>query len=213
MLFPKYIDQVSISFARSNQNRRKDRSLVETVPYGQLRVEEHSSSNTRMAMSVQKPHSCKHCQKLFFKPFPRKHHDRRHQVYEFDFSSADIIQAAADQCAFCQWLLDDMIIHPPPFSGDPETHDKLKLCASFDGFDGSALSRFWGFRLGDCCRTLNGFGVCTPSGELFCLSLPHMTAQAASPVSKCIEIYLILIDNVASSVVTTRPIYRDVGSE
>ena len=166
-------------------------------------------------MSVQKPHSCKHCQKLLFKPLPRDLYDFRPRNYEFDFSLADIIQAAAEQCSLCQWFLDD-IIHSPRwqnFAEKPETHDKLKLCTSYSGFNGSAISRIWSFGLGDLWSTPNGFEVCTPSGELVCLRLPHMTAQAALPTSKCVDVYLILIDNVASCVVTTRPIYRDVGSE
>jgi hypothetical protein len=45
------------------------------------------------------------------------------------------------------------------------------------------------------------------------LRLAHVSSQAAPLAFKRVGVYLILLDNVASCDVSTRPIYRDVGSD
>jgi hypothetical protein len=45
------------------------------------------------------------------------------------------------------------------------------------------------------------------------LRLAHVSSQPASPASKRVGVYLILLDNAASCDVFTRPIYQDVGSD
>jgi hypothetical protein len=112
---------------------------------------------------VQSPHSCNHCQRLLLKS-PGKDSTK----YEFNFSLADILQAAADQCSFCHWFLDDIIESPgwQDVAQKPETHERLKLVAKVNV---SAIWKFdpaisW-FELSNRCKTKNGFAVCTPSGE------------------------------------------------
>jgi hypothetical protein len=113
---------------------------------------------------VQNPHSCNHCQKLLLKS-PVKDSEE----HEFDFSLTDILQAAAEQCSFCQWFLDDIVESPgwQDVAEKPETHEKLKLLASVYGFgsEGADAPVIGWFELSDSCYTKHGFALCTPLGE------------------------------------------------
>jgi hypothetical protein len=112
---------------------------------------------------VQNPHSCNHCQRLLLKSSVKAS-----TKFEFDFSLADILQASAEQCSFCQWLRDDIVESPgwQDVAEKPETHEKLKLFAYVHGFEGSGAVPVIGwFELSDGCYTKHGFALCTPLGE------------------------------------------------
>jgi hypothetical protein len=111
---------------------------------------------------VQNPHSCNHCQRLLLKSPLKDYHK-----YEFDFSLADILQAAAEQCSFFQWFLDDIVESPgwKDIAEKPETNEKLKLFAYVHGFESSAAPGIEWFELSESCYTKNGFALCTPSGK------------------------------------------------
>lgn len=59
-----------------------------------------------------KPHSCKYCQKLIIDTRQPEIKDRNvrvfsHRTIRFDFTLNDIRLAATENCAFCNWFLDD----------------------------------------------------------------------------------------------------------
>jgi hypothetical protein len=62
-----------------------------------------------MAPVPLQPHSCAHCQRLVIdiRGHPRPDIDFAH----FQFNMRDILAAAADDCRFCQWLLDEEWVH------------------------------------------------------------------------------------------------------
>jgi hypothetical protein len=108
---------------------------------------------------AQNPHSCNHCQRLLLRGPLKDDHK-----YEFDFSLADILQAAAEKCSLYQWFLDDIVESPgwKDVANKPERHEKLKLFAFVYGSAPPAIG--W-FELSKSCHTSRGFALCTAEGE------------------------------------------------
>jgi hypothetical protein len=119
-----------------------------------------------MATVVQKPHSCKHCQRLQLNaPLPEN------DYYEFDFSLTDIFQAAAEDCLFCQWLLSDIgkSAEWQQVVENSDAHDSLKLYSYQCGFNTPSKAEIPWFKLAGPlldCITFNGFRISTSSGEM-----------------------------------------------
>ncbi|KAF4628515.1 hypothetical protein G7Y89_g9639 [Cudoniella acicularis] len=147
---------------------------------------DEQQSSISMATIVQKPHSCKHCQRLTFQSPIQSNHD-----YEFDFSLTAVYQAATEGCTFCQWFLDEIRASSKwqRIAEKPETHNMWKLYAYVNAFSTEIPRSIGWFGIAEALDRnnqvtgSNGFNVCTPS------------------------------DNAASCDIGSRPIYRAVGSD
>jgi hypothetical protein len=110
-----------------------------------------------MAPIVLESHSCRHCQNFVINRVIKDEERRNHEdtenaqerLYErFDYTVTDILAAAAEDCSFCIWLLDneewihrsafeDHVSSSPRYQG-PQNKEKfesiLQLCLRLDSW-------------------------------------------------------------------------------
>lgn len=95
-----------------------------------------------MAPILLKPHSCRHCQNFVIDqegPFYRKGiENAQEKLYErFDYSVTDILAAAAKNCSFCIWLLDnEEWIHRSAFANHISSSPRFQGRENEEMFEG-----------------------------------------------------------------------------